>query len=143
MAAQPARACLADHRRRQGPKVGISPRTGHQRPNVKDARIDSRRSIGTRRGSNGSPRIDGLTGDEAVRSRKPDIVYASLNCYGQTGPYAGRPGHEQIAQAATGIQTRYGGDRPALQPYPVNDYGTGLMGAFGVALALLHRKRTG
>src|SRR5205823_6563411 len=53
-------------------------------------------------------------------------------------------GHEQIAQAATGMQLRFGGDgRPTLQPFPVNDYGTGYMGAYGVALALLHRKRTG
>ena len=42
------------------------------------------------------------------------------------------------------MQVRYGGaDRPTLQPFPVNDYGTGLMGAYGVALALLHRQRTG
>jgi crotonobetainyl-CoA:carnitine CoA-transferase CaiB-like acyl-CoA transferase len=83
-------------------------------------------------------------GYEAVRARRPDIVYASLNTYGQTGPYAGRPGHEQIAQAATGMQERYGGDgRPMLAPFAVNDYGTGFMGAYGIALALLHRRRTG
>jgi crotonobetainyl-CoA:carnitine CoA-transferase CaiB-like acyl-CoA transferase len=83
-------------------------------------------------------------GYEAVKARKPDIVYASLNTYGQIGPYANRPGHEQIAQAATGMQERYGGSgRPVLQPFAVNDYGTGFMGAYGVALALLHRKKTG
>ncbi|HXH23007.1 MAG TPA: CoA transferase [Dehalococcoidia bacterium] len=83
-------------------------------------------------------------GYEAVRARRPDIVYASLNTYGQIGPFAGRPGHEQIAQAATGMQERYGGDgRPTLQPFAVNDYGTGFMGAYGVALALLHRRKTG
>jgi crotonobetainyl-CoA:carnitine CoA-transferase CaiB-like acyl-CoA transferase len=83
-------------------------------------------------------------GYEAVRARKPDIVYGSLNAYGQVGPFAGRPGHEQILQAATGAQERYGGSgRPVLQPYAVNDYGTGFFGALGVALALYHRKRTG
>jgi crotonobetainyl-CoA:carnitine CoA-transferase CaiB-like acyl-CoA transferase len=83
-------------------------------------------------------------GYEAVRARKPDIIYGSMNTYGQVGPYAGRPGHEQIAQAASGMQARFGGDgRPVLQPFAVNDYGTGYMGAYGVALALLHRKRTG
>jgi crotonobetainyl-CoA:carnitine CoA-transferase CaiB-like acyl-CoA transferase len=71
-------------------------------------------------------------------------VYASLNAYGQVGPFAGRPGHEQILQAAAGIQERYGGSgRPLLQPYAVNDYGTGFLGALGVALGLYHRKRTG
>jgi crotonobetainyl-CoA:carnitine CoA-transferase CaiB-like acyl-CoA transferase len=83
-------------------------------------------------------------GYEAVRARRPDIVYASLNTFGRIGPYASRPGHEQIAQAASGMQVRYGGDgRPTLQPFPVNDYGTGFMGAYAVALALLHRQRTG
>lgn len=83
-------------------------------------------------------------GYEAVKARKPDIIYASLNTYGRVGPWAGRPGHEQIAQAATGMQERYGGDgRPTLAPFAVNDYGTGFMGAFGVALALLHRRKTG
>ncbi len=83
-------------------------------------------------------------GYEDVRRRNPGIVYASLNTYGQVGPWAGRPGHEQIAQAATGMQERFGGDgRPTLAPFAVNDYGTGFMGAYGVALALLHRRRTG
>jgi crotonobetainyl-CoA:carnitine CoA-transferase CaiB-like acyl-CoA transferase len=83
-------------------------------------------------------------GYEQVRQRKPDIIYASLNTFGQEGPWAMRPGHEQIAQAATGMQERYGGDgQPLTQPYAVNDYGTGFMGAYAVALALLHRQRTG
>ncbi len=83
-------------------------------------------------------------GYEQVRQRKPDIIYASLNAYGHLGPWAGRPGHEQFAQATTGMQSRFGGDgQPALQPNPVNDYGTGFMGAYAVALALLHRQRTG
>ena len=83
-------------------------------------------------------------GYEHVRQRKPDIIYASLNAYGHLGPWASRPGHEQFAQATTGMQRRFGGDgRPTLQPNPVNDYGTGFMGAYAVALALLHRQRTG
>jgi crotonobetainyl-CoA:carnitine CoA-transferase CaiB-like acyl-CoA transferase len=42
------------------------------------------------------------------------------------------------------MQARYGGGGPpVLQPYPVNDYGTGLMGGFAVALALFHKARTG
>ena len=83
-------------------------------------------------------------GYEEVRKRKPDIVYASLNAYGHLGPWAGRPGHEQFAQTAAGMAERFGGTgAPAVQPNPVNDYGTGYMGAYAVALALLHRQRTG
>ena len=82
---------------------------------------------------------------EEVKKRRPDIIFASLNAYGHVGPWADRPGHEQLAQAVTGMQVRYGGDgdRPTLQPFAINDYGTGLMGAYAVALALLHRDRTG
>lgn len=81
---------------------------------------------------------------ESIRERRPDIVYATLNAYGEIGPWAERPGWEQLAQAATGMQARYGGDGPpVLQPFPVNDYGTGLMGAYAVGLALLHKQKTG
>ncbi|MHB8573726.1 MAG: CaiB/BaiF CoA transferase family protein [Dehalococcoidia bacterium] len=80
----------------------------------------------------------------SVRAHRPDIIYASLNAYGHVGPWAQRPGWEQLAQATTGMQARYGGDgRPVLQPFPVNDYGTGVMGAYAVALALYNRQRTG
>lgn len=83
-------------------------------------------------------------GYEAVHARKPGLVYASLNYAGQVGPWSGRPGHEQIAQAVSGMQERFGGPgKPTLQPYAVNDYGTGIMGAFAVALALRHARRTG
>ena len=83
-------------------------------------------------------------GYEEVRKRKPDIIYASLNAYGHLGPWAKRPGHEGFAQATSGMTRRFGGDgMPESQPNPVNDYGTGFMGAYGVALALLHRQRTG
>jgi crotonobetainyl-CoA:carnitine CoA-transferase CaiB-like acyl-CoA transferase len=83
-------------------------------------------------------------GYEQVRRRRPDIVYASLNAYGHEGPWAGRPGHEQLAQTATGMSARFGGEgRPVLQPVALNDFGTGLLGAYAVGLALLHRQRTG
>ena len=85
----------------------------------------------------------GLSYDE-VRKRKPDIIYASLNAYGHIGPWAGRPGHEGFAQAATGMMRRFGGvGAPESQPNSINDYGTGFMGAYAVALALLHRQSTG
>jgi crotonobetainyl-CoA:carnitine CoA-transferase CaiB-like acyl-CoA transferase len=38
---------------------------------------------------------------ERIRARRPEIVYASLNAYGHVGPWAGRPGWEQLAQATT------------------------------------------
>ncbi|MBM3344700.1 MAG: hypothetical protein FJY56_21710, partial [Betaproteobacteria bacterium] len=82
-------------------------------------------------------------GYEQVRARRPDIVYGSMNTFGHLGPYAGRPGHEQLGQAVSGMQVRYGSAKPATAPFAANDYGTGLMACYGVALALLHRRRTG
>jgi crotonobetainyl-CoA:carnitine CoA-transferase CaiB-like acyl-CoA transferase len=80
---------------------------------------------------------------ERVRARRPDIVYGSMNTFGHLGPYANRPGHEQLGQAVTGMQVRYGSTKPATAPFAANDYGTGLMACYAVALALLHRRRTG
>lgn len=84
-------------------------------------------------------------GYEQLRERKPDIVYLAINAFGQDGAWANRPGYEQNAQAATGVQVRNGGrgEKPIHSPYTFNDYGTGLMGAYAVMLALLHRRRTG
>ena len=84
-------------------------------------------------------------GYEQLRRRKPDIVYLAINAFGQAGDWANRPGYEQNAQAATGVQVRNGGRgaKPIHSPYTFNDYGTGLMGAYAVILALLHRRRTG
>jgi crotonobetainyl-CoA:carnitine CoA-transferase CaiB-like acyl-CoA transferase len=82
-------------------------------------------------------------GYEQVRARRPDIVYGSMNTFGHIGPYASRPGHEQIGQAVSGMQVRYGSGKPATAPFAANDYGTGLMSCYAVALALLHRRRTG
>lgn len=82
---------------------------------------------------------------DTIKARNPDIVYATLNAFGQIGPYADRPGHEQIGQAVAGMQERFGGtdEKPVLQPFAVNDYGTGIMGAYAIALALFHKQRTG
>ena len=84
-------------------------------------------------------------GYEQVRQRRPDIVYVSLNTYGHVGRFANWPGWEYMAQACSGQETRAGGDggQPTIQPFPVNDYGSGIAGAFAVALGLYHRKRTG
>jgi crotonobetainyl-CoA:carnitine CoA-transferase CaiB-like acyl-CoA transferase len=41
------------------------------------------------------------------------------------------------------MQVRFGSAKPATAPFAANDYGTGLMACYGVALALLHRRRTG
>lgn len=89
-------------------------------------------------------KVGGLGVDyDTVRRINPDVIYASLNAFGEIGPWAERAGWEQLAQAASGMQTRYGDTVPTLQPFAINDYGTGINGAFGVGMALYHRLRTG
>jgi crotonobetainyl-CoA:carnitine CoA-transferase CaiB-like acyl-CoA transferase len=84
-------------------------------------------------------------GYEQVRAHKPDIVYLSISAFGYGGAWQYRPGYEPNAQAITGMQARMGGgvDRPLGQPFAIDDYCTGLLGAFGLGLGLLHRLRTG
>jgi crotonobetainyl-CoA:carnitine CoA-transferase CaiB-like acyl-CoA transferase len=84
-------------------------------------------------------------GYQEVRKRRPDIIYASLNAFGHGGPWTERAGYEHNAQAVTGIQVRQGGrnSKPLLLTYPMNDYSTGLLGAYAVMLALWERRVTG
>ncbi len=78
---------------------------------------------------------------EQLRERNPDVVYISYTLYGLSGDWAWRPGYENQAQAATGMMDRFGDGVPAMEPFPVNDYGTALTGSFGVALAVYDRNR--
>jgi crotonobetainyl-CoA:carnitine CoA-transferase CaiB-like acyl-CoA transferase len=81
---------------------------------------------------------------DQVRSTRPDLVYFSLSAYGYGGPMGTYRGFEGNAQAVTGLMHRFGGDGPPLgQPYLLDDYGTGIRGAFAVALGIFHRQRTG
>jgi crotonobetainyl-CoA:carnitine CoA-transferase CaiB-like acyl-CoA transferase len=84
-------------------------------------------------------------GYEAVATRRPNIVYLSVSAFGYGGEWERRPGYEPNAQALTGMQARLSGgvDWPADQPFAINDYCTGLLGAFGLALGILRRFRTG
>jgi hypothetical protein len=81
---------------------------------------------------------------EAVAKLRPGIVYVSENCYGHVGPWAERPGWEQLGQAATGMSYREGfPDAPKLAPAAVNDYTTGYLAAYGAMIALARRATIG
>jgi crotonobetainyl-CoA:carnitine CoA-transferase CaiB-like acyl-CoA transferase len=84
-------------------------------------------------------------GEEDVRSIRPDIIYSSLNTHAEGGFRTFYRGHEELGQAVTGIQERYG-DLPKPETHAgwtLCDYGTGHLSAFAILLALLHRLRTG
>ena len=78
----------------------------------------------------------------------PGIVYLNLTAFNgpRRGPWTELPGFDPVLQAATGIQTRYGGPGapPELHGFAsCIDYLTGYSGTYGIALALLRRKREG
>ena len=84
-------------------------------------------------------------GYAAVRAVNPSVVYASVTGFGQTGPYAKRPGYNTIAQGMSGLMGLTGmpGHPPTKVGGSVSDLAAALC-AFGtVSAALVHRFRTG
>jgi formyl-CoA transferase len=75
----------------------------------------------------------------------PRLVYGSISGFGQTGPYRGRPGLDQIAQGLSGLMTVNGepGRGPMRVGLPVADLTAGFMLAHGIVCALLERERSG
>ena len=85
---------------------------------------------------------------DAVKRRKPDIVYLNLTAFNgpRPGPWMNRPGFDPLLQGSTGIQMRYAGEgnRPILHGWAsCIDYITGYSATFGAVLALLKRRRSG
>jgi formyl-CoA transferase len=75
----------------------------------------------------------------------PGLVYASISGFGQTGPYAMRPGFDLIAQGVSGVMSVTGdpGGEPVKCGIPVSDLAAGLFCAIGILAALRARERTG
>jgi len=82
---------------------------------------------------------------EAVRKVNPRIVYGSIAGFGQDGPYATRPGVDQIAQGMGGLMSVTGlpGQGPVRVGIPIADLTAGHFLAQGVLIALLDREQTG
>jgi formyl-CoA transferase len=83
--------------------------------------------------------------DESLAAIRPEIVYASISGFGQDGPYAGRPGFDQIAQGIGGLMSITGepGAGPMRVGIPLADLSAGLYCAIGVLVALLERAESG
>ena len=84
-------------------------------------------------------------GYEALAAVNPRIVLGSISGFGQTGPYARRPGFDQIAQGMGGLMSVTGlpGQGPVRVGIPVADLTAGLYTAIGILVALLEREQTG
>jgi crotonobetainyl-CoA:carnitine CoA-transferase CaiB-like acyl-CoA transferase len=84
-------------------------------------------------------------GYEDIKTVKPDIIYASLSAFGETGPYRDKPGFELIIQSLVGLVgiTSEPDGRPAkVQPQLVDICG-GMYMAVAILGALYHKQKTG
>ena len=84
-------------------------------------------------------------GYEIVSDLNPRLVYASISGFGQTGPWADRPGFDLITQAMSGVMSVTGSaeTEPVKCGVPVSDLAAGLYAANGIQAALLAREKTG
>ena len=82
---------------------------------------------------------------ETLKKRNPRIILASISGFGQDGPYAKRPGFDQIAQGMGGLMSITGepGKGPMRVGIPVADLTAGLFCAMGIQTALLEREKSG
>ena len=80
-----------------------------------------------------------------VRDVNPAIVYASVSGFGQTGPYARRPGYNSIAQAMSGLMALTGmpGHPPTRVAGSVSDLAASYVAFGAINAALVHRFRAG
>ena len=84
-------------------------------------------------------------GWENLRERYPRLIYCSITGFGQTGPYAPRPGYDALIQAMGGVMSLTGEieGEPQKVGIPVADLFAGLYGCIGVLAAVNHRNTTG
>ena len=84
-------------------------------------------------------------GYEAMSARNPGLVMVRISGYGQTGPYAERPGYGAICEAVGGVRHMTGDpDRPpARVALATTDYLSSVYAAFGAMTAIHARSQTG
>ena len=82
---------------------------------------------------------------ESLAAVNPRIILASISGFGQDGPYALRPGFDQIVQGMGGLMSVTGipGQGPVRAGLAVADMSTGLYAAAGILVALLEREVSG
>ncbi|NPC57412.1 CaiB/BaiF CoA transferase family protein [Caenimonas soli] len=80
-----------------------------------------------------------------LRAINPRLVYASISGFGQTGPWAKRPGLDLIAQAMSGVMSVMGhpDSPPVKSSVPLADLGAGLFAAYGILSAVIGRGISG
>ena len=84
-------------------------------------------------------------GPKELAAENPALVYARISGYGQTGPYASRPGFASVCEGIGGLRYVNGfpGEAPVRPNLSLGDSLAGLHAAFGIVLALLEQRSSG
>jgi crotonobetainyl-CoA:carnitine CoA-transferase CaiB-like acyl-CoA transferase len=75
----------------------------------------------------------------------PGLIYASISGFGQSGPWASRPGFDLMAQAMSGVMsvTGHPGGPPVKAGVPVADIGCALFATYAILAAYIGREKSG
>ena len=85
---------------------------------------------------------------ESLKKIKPDLIYCSITGFGQTGPYANRPGYDFIIQgmggfmSVTGEADDFEGASPQKSGVAIADIFTGMYASTAILAAIVHRDHT-
>jgi len=84
-------------------------------------------------------------GPDVVKARNPKLIYARISGYGQTGPYANRPGYASVTEGFGGFRYLNGepGKAPVRPNISLGDTLSAIHAALGIALAIIQRQRSG
>ncbi|MBA3450492.1 MAG: CoA transferase [Chloroflexia bacterium] len=84
-------------------------------------------------------------GYDAVKARRPAIIYAAISGFGQSGPDYQRTAYDLIVQGISGMMsiTGHPGSPPTRLGVPIADIGGGMFAAYAIVAALFDRERNG
>jgi crotonobetainyl-CoA:carnitine CoA-transferase CaiB-like acyl-CoA transferase len=83
-------------------------------------------------------------GHDLLRALNLKLIYCSISAFGQSGPYADKPGFDTLGQAMSGLLSVLTDlEQPKVMGIALSDYTTGLSAGYGILGALMGRQRTG
>jgi len=80
---------------------------------------------------------------DSIKQLNPEIIYASISGYGQTGPYVKRKVYDPLIQATIGTASAQNPEEPEFIRNVIFDKATGLTAAQAITAALVQKERTG
>lgn len=121
---------------------------------VVDVRTESGRDIALKLAATADVMVESFTpgtldklglGYDAISRINPGIIYCSISGFGQNGPYRERPAYDPLAQAMSGMMVTTGEPQgaPVRTSASTVDFGSGMLGAYAIAVALWQRQKTG